>query len=178
MPSEKADRQRQETLPLLTSGRCSAQVWLDWIDQIDNVNILLTVARSLQARKDSVLPPPDDGRKRTIYTREQLISYALKKVLIRAVDSRMTLLRRFIPFEAYDIKLEVIDSIINEPLDNKEDRTVTDLLRLGEFLTSNPQYLPADLQMQKLGKIFKRLQALEGVAAVSGEIRGNVERVT
>ncbi len=171
-------RQKQDTLPLLTTGRSSAEAWLNWINQMGDVNMLLLIAKALNEREDAVLPPADGRIVEMGYSREDLISYALKKVVETSIDSRQKLLKRLIPFEAYDIKTHLIDEIINEPLDNKDDKTVSNLLQLGEFLAVNPEYLPVDIQMKKIEEIFRRLQEIEGIVSISGEIRGSVERVT
>jgi hypothetical protein len=172
-------RERQDTLPLLTSGQSSARKWLEWIQQMGDVNMLLLIAKALNEREDAVLPSLDTKSVEIEYSREDLIEFALRKVIETTISRPHKLLKRLIPFKAYDIKLELIDRIISEPLDNRDDRTVSGLLRLAEFLADNPDYLPTDIQFKKIGEAIKRLQSLEGVAEViSGEVRGNVERVS
>ncbi|MFC1656066.1 hypothetical protein ACFL3C_04295 [Patescibacteria group bacterium] len=171
-------RERKDTLPMLTTGRSSARKWLEWIDQMEDVNMLLQIAKALNEREDAILPPADGRAVEMGYSREELISHALLKVAKTATDDPVRLLKRFIPYRAYGAKIHVISEIMNAPLDNKDDRTVTSLLKLGEFLALNQGYFPERVQADTYLEIFRKLQELEGIAAVSGEIRGSVERVS
>jgi len=171
-------RPRRDTLPMLTNGRSSAQSWLDYINQMGDVDLLLVIARELNKREDAVLPPADGRAVEMGYSREDLIEYALKKITETSVSSPLKLLKRFIPFKAYEFKAKFIDEIIDKLLCSKDDQTVTNLLALAEFLADNPGYLLIEVQFRKIKEIINRLQSLEGVAVISGEIRGNVERAS
>ena len=171
-------RKRTDTLPMLTTGRSSARAWLDWINQMDDVNMLLQIAKALHKRKDAILLPADGRGVEMGYSREELIAHALKKVVETSIDRPLKLLKRFVSLKAYEFKAKFIDDIVDAALVNTDDQTVIDLLGLTEFLADNPGYLPNDVQFRKIKEIINRLQELEGVGSISGQIRGSVERAS